>query len=262
MSLKIGSNNIGDVYVGNNKIDKIFVGSNLVYSAAPKPFATATWAEINKVVQSGKASTYYALGDEKTITLSTGEDVVLQIIGFNAEQQGVFSASNGGTQIANYMTIAMKNCLNTTYVWNTSNVQTNMSYFQSSLRATVDGTLFGLFPQDLRNIIKYTFKGYMSGYRTSDGVSRGYLQMFPYGLFEVGSSGTTTEQIRTYPYWSGKTNADRIKYIGTTATSYHTADRYLNSFYKTRICYIRASDGSGQNANMASSAGVCLVFNI
>lgn len=33
MSLKIGSNSIGDVYVGNNKISKIYVGSDLVYSA-------------------------------------------------------------------------------------------------------------------------------------------------------------------------------------------------------------------------------------
>lgn len=262
MSLKIGSNNIGDVYVGNNKIDKIYVGSNLVYSAAPKPFATATWAEINAVVQSGKASTYYTLGDEKTITLSTGENVVLQIIGFNVEQYGVFPTSSGGTQITKFMTIGMKNCLATTYVWNTSNIQTNMSYFQSSLRSTVDGTLFGLFPQDLRNIIKYTFKRYMSGYRTSDGVVGGYLQMFPYGLFEVGSSGTTTEQRTTYPYWSGKTNTDRIKYIGTTATSYYTADRYMNNYYKTRVCYIRNTDGSGQNTNMTLSAGVCLVFNI
>lgn len=33
MSLKIGSDNIGDVYVGSDKISKIYVGSDLVYSA-------------------------------------------------------------------------------------------------------------------------------------------------------------------------------------------------------------------------------------
>lgn len=33
MPLKVGSNNIGDVYVGNSKIDKIYVGNNLVYTA-------------------------------------------------------------------------------------------------------------------------------------------------------------------------------------------------------------------------------------
>lgn len=33
MGIKIGSNNIGDVYVGNSKISEIYVGNNLVYSA-------------------------------------------------------------------------------------------------------------------------------------------------------------------------------------------------------------------------------------
>ena len=33
MSLKIGSNNIGDVYVGSSKISKIYVGSDLVYNS-------------------------------------------------------------------------------------------------------------------------------------------------------------------------------------------------------------------------------------
>lgn len=37
MSLKIGSNNIGDVYVGGSKISSIFVGNNKVYSSAPPP---------------------------------------------------------------------------------------------------------------------------------------------------------------------------------------------------------------------------------
>lgn len=262
MSLKIGSNNIGDVYVGDDKIDKIYVGSNLVYSAAPKPFATATWDEINTVVQSGKASTYYALGDEKTITLSTGEDVVLQIIGFNAEQYAVSTASSAGTIITDYMTIAMKNCLNTKYVWNTSNVQKQMSYFDSSLRSTVDGTLFGLFPQDLRNIIKYTLKYYMTGYSISNGYKNGWLQMFPYGLFEVGSSGTTVRQTNTYPYWNGKSDADRMKTANGTASGYFTADRYMSNVYKTRVCFIQKSDGAGANTNMASTTGVCLVFNI
>lgn len=263
MSLKIGSNNIGDVYVGSDKIGKIYVGSDLVYSAGPKPFATATWDEINTVVQSGKAPTYYALGDEKTITLSTGESVVLQIIGFgpNTEQNGVFLTSSGGTQTAKYMTIAMKNCLNTKYVWNTSNVQTGMSYLQSSLRSTVDNTLFGLFPQDLQNIIKYTLKWYYGKYDTKS-IYTGYVQMFPYGLIEVGSSGTSTLQTKKYPYWNGKSDADRIKTANGTASGYFTADRYISSIYKTHICYIRGSDGVCGGANMSSTAGVCLVFNI
>lgn len=38
MGIKIGNNNIGDVYVGSDKIGQIFVGSNLVYTAqAPIP---------------------------------------------------------------------------------------------------------------------------------------------------------------------------------------------------------------------------------
>lgn len=34
MPLKVGSNNIGDIYVGNDKIGQIFVGNNLVYASS------------------------------------------------------------------------------------------------------------------------------------------------------------------------------------------------------------------------------------
>lgn len=64
MSLKIGSNNIGDVYVGGSKISSIFVGNNQVYSSqildpdAPRDFIiNVTKQTLNTYISSNESYT-------------------------------------------------------------------------------------------------------------------------------------------------------------------------------------------------------------
>lgn len=64
MSLKIGSNNIGDVYVGGSKISSIFVGNNQVYSSqtldpdAPRDFiVNVTKQTLNTYISSSESYT-------------------------------------------------------------------------------------------------------------------------------------------------------------------------------------------------------------
>lgn len=40
MSLKVGNDNISDIYVGNDKIGKIYVGNDLVYESIKLPIFT------------------------------------------------------------------------------------------------------------------------------------------------------------------------------------------------------------------------------
>jgi len=48
-----------------------------------KPFADAEWEAIDYIAQQNLAKEYYAVGDEKDVTLTDGETLTFVILGFN-----------------------------------------------------------------------------------------------------------------------------------------------------------------------------------
>lgn len=69
-------------------------------------FEKASWSDIAALSESGSADKYFSVGDEKTISLTTGEQVTLVILGFDHDDL------TGGGKAG--MTIGMKNLLATT----------------------------------------------------------------------------------------------------------------------------------------------------
>lgn len=76
-------------YDTTNKITKIGDGTTHwldldTFVTKPKPtFAESDWATIAEESEKGNAQKYFAVGDEKTIELTTGEEITLVILGFN-----------------------------------------------------------------------------------------------------------------------------------------------------------------------------------
>ena len=73
-------------------------------------FGKASWSDIAALSESGSADKYFSVGDEKTISLTTGEQVTLVILGFDHDNL------TGGGKAG--MSIGMKNLLATKYRMN------------------------------------------------------------------------------------------------------------------------------------------------
>lgn len=150
-------------YDSTNKITKIGDGStawnDLVYFVTKEPlnvgtFADTSWEIIAEIAAAGEAQNYFNIGDEKTIELTTGEEITLVILGFNHDN--LISGDKAG------ITIGMKNILDTFYPMNSSN--TNVGGWDSSeMRTNTMATLLSQLPNDLQRVIKSVNKKATSG---------------------------------------------------------------------------------------------------
>ena len=231
-------------YDSTNDITKIGDGTtawadlNMV-ATKPKPtFADSDWATIAELSENGQAQTFFSVGDEKTISLTTGEQVTLVILGFNHDD--LTSGGKAG------MTIGMKNLLATTYRMNETATNEG-GWDESEMRTSTMATLLSQLPSDLQGVIKQVNKkATAGGASTSITTSADKLWL----LAEVEVDGTTSagyaDEGEQYEYWKtvkdGTVSADRIKYLSngsgsanswwlrSPSVSYSTLFRY---FYST-----------------------------
>lgn len=178
-------------------------------------FEKASWSDIAALSESGSADKYFSVGDEKTISLTTGEQVTLVILGFDHDD--LTSGGKAG------MTIGMKNLLATTYRMNAT--ETNAGgWDESEMRTSTMATLLSQLPSDLQGVIKQVNKkATAGGASTSITTSADKLWL----LAEVEVDGTTSagyvDEGEQYEYWKtvkdGTAAADRIKYLSNGSGS-------------------------------------------
>lgn len=108
-------------------------------------FADASWADIGKYSQKGLAKSLWNVGDEKQITLTTGEKITMVILGFNHDNL------TGGGKAG--VTLGMKNCLSTNYVMNPTSTNAG-GWSESTMRTSTMQTLYGLLPDEVKAVIK------------------------------------------------------------------------------------------------------------
>ena len=181
-------------------------------------FEKASWSDIAALSESGSADKYFSVGDEKTISLTTGEQVTLVILGFDHDDL------TGGGKAG--MTIGMKNLLATTYRMNATATNEG-GWDESEMRTSTMATLLSQLPSDLQGVIKQVNKkATAGGASTSITTSADKLWL----LAEVEVDGTTSagyaDEGEQYEYWKtvkyGTVAADRIKYLsnGSGSASY------------------------------------------
>ena len=208
-------------YDSTNNITKIGDGTtawsdlNMV-ATKPKPtFADSDWVTIAELSENGQAQSFFSVGDEKTIELTTGEQVTLVILGF--EHDDLTSGGKAG------MTIGMKNLLATTYRMNATATNAG-GWEESEMRTSTMATLLSQLPSDLQGVIKQVNKKATAGSAsTSITTSADKLWL----LAEVEVDGTTSagyaDEGEQYEYWKtvkdGTVAADRIKYLSNGSGS-------------------------------------------
>ena len=178
-------------------------------------FEKASWSDIAALSESGSADKYFSVGDEKTISLTTGEQVTLVILGFDHDDL------TGGGKAG--MTIGMKNLLATTYRMNATATNEG-GWDESEMRTSTMATLLSQLPSDLQGVIKQVNKkATAGGASTSITTSADKLWL----LAEVEVDGTTSagyaDEGEQYEYWKtvkdGTVAADRKKYLSNGSGS-------------------------------------------
>lgn len=219
-------------------------------------FEKASWSDIAALSESGSADKYFSVGDEKTISLTTGEQVTLVILGFDHDD--LTSGGKAG------MTIGMKNLLATTYRMNATGTNAG-GWDESEMRTSTMATLLSQLPSDLQGVIKQVNKKATAGSQsTSITTSADKLWL----LAEVEVDGTTSagyaDEGEQYEYWKtvkdGTVAADRIKYLSNGSGSANPW--WLRSPYVSYSTIFRGfiSTGIVNNINADSTRGVSFGF--
>ena len=202
-------------------------------------FEKASWSDIAALSESGSADKYFSVGDEKTISLTTGEQVTFVILGFDHDD--LTSGGKAG------MTIGMKNLLATTYRMNATGTNAG-GWDESEMRTSTMATLLSQLPSDLQGVIKQVNKkATAGGASTSITTSADKLWL----LAEVEVDGTTSagyaDEGEQYEYWKtvkdGTVAADRIKYLSNGSGSAY--NWWLRSPSVSNSPYFRAFTSTG-----------------
>ena len=219
------------------------------------PLNDLSWAQINALGTAGVLGKMFALGDTKDVTLSGIGTMTLQIADFDHDYLSGATTANKAA-----VTFLCKNLLYQTYQMNSSDTN-NGGFPSSSLRSTLDGSIYNALPSDLKAVIKTAYKWYGTGNNTTNGKWSGHKLWLPLTFEMFGESSyspateRTTGNARQYPIFTD--NASRIKKMnngGDSAQWYWLASPCAS--YSTSICCV-ASDGSSDTTGASDSYGVC-----
>ena len=220
------------------------------------PFAAASWEEIAEISESGNASSIFSVGDEKTIALTTGEQVTLVILGFNHDD--LTSGGKAG------ITIGMKNLLATRYAMNST--ATNVGgWDDSKMRTSTMATLLTQLPSDLQSVIKQVYKRATAGSQ-SEIITTPADKLWLFAEVEI--DGTTkagyADEGEQYEYWKtvkdGTVDDDRKKYLSNgsgSALGWWLRSPSVSSSYNFRCIY---SSGIVTSVNASTTYGVSFGF--
>nr|DAG69744.1 MAG TPA: Ig-like domain protein [Caudoviricetes sp.] len=214
-------------------------------------FATSTWAEIKAAVQAGMGgldlSEYWAVGDTKSVTLTTNEVIELQIAGFNHD-----TYSDGVTAP---VTFVMKDCLGTTSVMNSSNNNTG-GYPASAMKIWVEGHIYDRLPSDLKALVAPVKKKCYTTYNLASSLTEANYNVWLLAEAEVFDSVSYTVsngEGTKYPIFTD--DASRVKKVNGSANNWWL--RSAGSRGSTGVVFVY-SDGSVGNGIASNDRGVAV----
>lgn len=223
-------------------------------------FSSASWDEINKVSKLGIASNVYNIGDEKDITLSNGEIITVQIVGFNHDVLA------GGGVVG--ITVAMKNLLSTKYIINTNITPSDniKGYEDCEFRTTTLSQLESLFPSEVKKVIKPVNKGCFSfsisgSYKQITVVDKLWLYSpLEMCIFDVPKNAYD----RVYKYWEDHSDdVDRQKKLNNGSGDISAYwSRYIYPSNGQMLGTIISGNKPPESAMVNTEQGICLGFCI
>lgn len=241
---------------GAVKSKKVAIDTQRVQYLSLLPLNDLSWAQIDTLGTAGVLGKMFALGDTKDVTLSGIGTMTLQIADFDHDYLSGTTTANKAA-----VTFLCKNLLYQTYQMNSSDTN-NGGFPSSSLRSTLNGSIYNALPSDLKAVIKTAYKWYGTGNNTTNGKWSGYKLWLPLTFEMFGESNyspateRTTGNARQYPIFTD--NASRIKKMnngdGSAQWYWLASPDAANATY---FCGVDSGGSSSDSADASHSHGVC-----
>ena len=218
----------------------------------PANLEDCSWNMIQQLVKADTFKNYYKVGDTKSITLSSGEVVYIQVASINDGSGDASVWYPKGT-----VDFISKDCLQTKYAMNGS------AWNDSELRKTLNDTIINNLPIDLKNIITEKNHTYYVGASSHlDSFDKLWLPT----LYELtGSNGLIgNEKVNCnikYPIFSD--DSSRIKCLGNNGSANHwlTSSLYVNPSTNIRY-HIFINTNGAETWNTENYRGVPICFRV
>lgn len=230
---------------------KSFLGSWAELPGLPPvgtSLAACTWEQINRIGAAGKQADYFAIGDEKPITLSTSEVITLQIIGFNHD-----NLSAGGKAP---ITFDFKDCMATKQSMNATNTNVG-GYSGCAFYATPTQTIYGTLPADLRAVMKTVSKLTSAGNQSATIVTTVekiflFSEVEVHGAFIYAKAGEGTQYAM---YTSG---GSKVKKVGAQASNWWLRSPYASNATDFLYVYSGGTASSLASSSLGVAFGLCI----
>ena len=245
-----------EFYTNYMSKNKIFRGKEI----------TESWASISNKAKTDNYTDLY-IGDYKIITLTTGEQVVMEIAGFDTYRNGI-----------QHIDFISRNCLNTLYAMNTTltnnGTQANQNpWMASELYSILNNEVYETLPNDLKPYIvgksalieeRYSSAGTVSTTTGRNWYDYGKLWLpteveiighTVLGDISVGGCGCCNLQYPIFANCSGRI----IKRVNGTRKDWYLMSAFDNN--STQFCAV-SSAGTIYGANSNIQMGVPLCFRI
>jgi hypothetical protein len=140
---------IGNITNITNVVNNVVTEGPQLYTG--RELSEYTWAQLKEKCTNNDFSDL-RVGDYKTIELTGGEVVVMQIAGIDTYYRTT------DQQLGHHIDWISVDCLKTTQQWNTSNDNNGNStnanpYMVSNIKTVLTGTIYNSLPTDVKNII-------------------------------------------------------------------------------------------------------------
>lgn len=236
---------------------KATVSFNVTVAAIPANLEDASWALIQELAQAGTLGDYYSVGDTKTITLTTNEQLTLQLASIN---DGTGSA--GTYYPANTVDFISVELMADSHRMNATDTSVG-GWNSSEMRTYLNNTVYPTLPSDLKNIVIDKTHMRTQGNKSTTLVSADDKLWLPteWEVFGAATHGSETSNYNKHYSIFPNTNS-RIKYkkaAPSTAVIWWLSSP--NTTFATGFCVVNTIGYAGEDY-ASNSNGVALGLRI
>ena len=208
----------------------------------------STWKGIQNIVRKGKATDFFSVGDE-LISSYDGREIIWQVIGIDVDTP---SDSN----FTHSMTIQTKDVIENR-AWHSSY---DNRYINSDIRAYLNSSFLSKLDPELSAVIGQVNK--KVAVRDAIGGQDSFSdKVFLLSRKEVdlGDEGVTTGEF-VYPFYSGKGNANRIKYLDGSARTWWLRSPFVGNDFSVNIVNTNGAVGSYESYRTYGVSPACVII--
>jgi hypothetical protein len=221
----------------------------------PANMEDCSWAMIKQLAAANTLKNYYQIGDTKTIELTGGERVVMELVSINDGEGTAGAYYPRGT-----VDFISKDCMQTTRSMNSSNTNAG-GWVSCALRTTLNTTIYETLPQVVKDAIVEKTHKTSAGSQSTSLVEHSDKLWLPteYEMFGAITYSANTENANVNKHYAVfDTNADCIKHQGTNGSAVHWWASSPTVSDSRIFCRVTSSGNDGSDyANLSNGVPLC-----